>query len=60
MDTKARAERRLDVERSAVIRLLKLARQRCHEAEDEGVNYVSTWWGGYVRALEEVLGMEHE
>lgn len=37
---------------------MEMARKRCHEAEEEGVNYVSTWWGGYVRALEEVLDME--
>lgn len=54
------AIQRLDVERSALVRLLMMAKQRCMEAEDEGANYVSTWWGGYVRALEEVLDMEHE
>jgi hypothetical protein len=37
-----------------------MAKQRCAEAEEEGANYVSTWWGGYVRALEEILGMEME
>jgi hypothetical protein len=37
---------------------MEMARKRCHEAEEEGANYVSTWWGGYVRALEEVLDME--
>jgi|GEM_PF-5498767 len=37
-----------------------MARKRCSEAEDEGANYVSAWWGGYVRALEDVLAMEDE
>jgi hypothetical protein len=50
----------IDVERAAVVRLLSMAKQRCAEAEEEGANYVSTWWGGYVRALEEILGMEME
>lgn len=54
------AEQTLDLERSAVIRLLTMARKRCSEAEDEGANYVSAWWGGYVRALEDVLAMEDE
>ena len=52
--------RPIDVERSAVIRLMKLARIRTEEAESEGANYFSTWWGGYHRALEDVLNMEDE
>jgi hypothetical protein len=36
------------------------ARVRVQEAEAEDANYVSTWWGGYLRALEDVLAMENE
>lgn len=39
---------------------MTMAMKRCSEAEDEGANYVSTWWGGYARALEEVLEMENQ
>lgn len=39
---------------------MQLAKQRVDEAEGEDANYVSTWWGGYHRALEDVLNMEHE
>lgn len=53
-------ERTVDVERSALIRLMKEARVRVEEAEQEGANYVSTWWGGYYRALEDLLAMENE
>lgn len=52
--------RTIDVERSAVIRLMKEARTRVQEAEVEDANYVSTWWGGYFRALEDLLAMEGE
>jgi len=53
-------ERNVDVERSAVLRLMKEARARVQEAEAEDANYVSTWWGGYCRALEDLLAMEGE
>jgi hypothetical protein len=53
-------ERTVDVERSALLRLMKEARVRVEEAEQEGANYVSTWWGGYYRALEDLLAMENE
>lgn len=36
------------------------ARTRIKEAESEDANYVSTWWGGYYRALEDLLAMERE
>ena len=36
------------------------ARTRVQEAEVEDANYVSTWWGGYFRALEDLLAMEQE
>lgn len=52
--------RTIDVERSAVIRLMGQARIRVQEAEAEDANYVSTWWGGYFRALEDLLAMEQE
>lgn len=52
--------RTIDVERSAVIRLMREARVRVQEAEVEDANYVSTWWGGYFRALEDLLAMENE
>jgi len=38
--------------------MMEQARVRVEEAESEGANYVSTWWGGYYRALEDVLEME--
>jgi hypothetical protein len=53
-------ERNVDVERSAVLRMMEQARIRVEEAESEDANYVSTWWGGYHRALEDVLAMENE
>lgn len=53
-------ERTIDVERSAVIRLMEQARIRVQKAEAEDANYVSTWWGGYFRALEDLLAMEQE
>ena len=53
-------KRTIDVERAAVIRLMKEARTRVQEAEVEDANYVSTWWGGYFRALEDLLAMEGE
>lgn len=53
-------ERTVDVERSAVVRMMNGARTRVEEAEQEGANYVSTWWGGYHRALEDLLAMENE
>ncbi len=56
----AKQGRTIDVERSAVIRLMKEARIRVQEAEVEDANYVSTWWGGYFRALEDLLAMEGE
>jgi hypothetical protein len=40
--------------------MMQQAKTRVQEAEDEGANYVSTWWGGYHRALEDVLAMENE
>ena len=40
--------------------MMKEARTRVEEAEAEGANYVSTWWGGYCRALEDLLAMENE
>ena len=54
------SERTLDIERSAVVRLMKSARKKTNEAEQEGANYVSTYWAGYHRALEDVLAMENE
>lgn len=39
---------------------MSLAKQRLDEAESDGANYVSTWWAGYHRGLEDVLNMEHE
>jgi hypothetical protein len=39
---------------------MKEARIRVQEAEVEDANYVSTWWGGYFRALEDLLAMEGE
>jgi hypothetical protein len=39
---------------------MDMAKQRVNEAETEDANYVSTWWGGYHRALEDVLNMESE
>jgi len=54
------SERTLDIERSAVVRLMELARTRINEAEQEGANYVSTYQAGYHRALEDVLAMENE
>jgi hypothetical protein len=39
---------------------MKEARKRVEEAEAEDANYVSTWWGGYYRALEDLLAMENE
>jgi hypothetical protein len=53
-------ERTIDVERSAVVRLKEQARIRVEEAEDADANYVSTYWAGYHRALEDVLAMENE
>ena len=53
-------ERTVDVERSVVVRRMNEARVRVEEAEQEGANYVSTWWGGYYRALEDLLAMENE
>jgi hypothetical protein len=53
-------ERAIDVERSAVVRLKEQARIRVEEAEDDDANYVSTYWAGYHRALEDVLAMENE
>lgn len=50
----------VDVERSAVARMIEHARVRVQESEQEGANYVSTWWGGYLRALEDLLAMENE
>lgn len=38
--------------------MMEQARTRVQEAE--AANYVSTWWGGYYRALEDVLAMENE
>ena len=43
-----------------MLRLIKEACTRVEEAEKEGANYVSTWWGGYHRALEDLLAMENE
>lgn len=40
--------------------MMQQAMTRVKEAEDDGANYVSTWWGGYLRALEDVLAMENE
>ena len=40
--------------------MMKEACTRVEEAEQEGANYVSTWWGGYHRALEDLLAMENE
>ena len=40
--------------------MMEQARIRVEEAESEDANYVSTWWGGYHRALEDVLAMENE
>lgn len=40
--------------------MMEEARVRVEEAEQEGANYVSTWWGGYHRALEDLLAMENE
>ena len=57
---KQKPERTVDVERSALLRLMKEACTRVEEAEQEGANYVSTWWGGYHRALEDLLAMENE
>ena len=57
---KQKPERTVDVERSALLRLMKEARTRVEEAEKEGANYVSTWWGGYHRALGDLLAMENE
>ena len=39
---------------------MKGARTRVEEAEQECANYVSIWWGGYHRALEDLLAMEDE
>lgn len=39
---------------------MREARVRVQEAEVEGANYVSTWHGGYFRALEDILAMENE
>ena len=39
---------------------MELTRTRTNEAEQEGTNYVSTYWAGYHRALEDVLAMENE
>jgi hypothetical protein len=40
--------------------MMEQARIRVQEAEQEDANYVSTWWSGYYRALEDVLAMENE
>jgi hypothetical protein len=56
----AKPERTIDVERSAVVRLKEQAHIRVVEAESEDANYVSTYWAGYHRALEDVLAMENE
>lgn len=40
--------------------MIEHARVRVQESEQEGANYVSTWWGGYLRALEDLLAMENE
>jgi hypothetical protein len=39
---------------------MEQARIRVQEAETEDANYVSTWWAGYFRALEDLLAMEQE
>lgn len=49
----------LDVERSAVVRLIETAKQRCQQAE-EAESFAAPWWQGYLRALEQVLEMEDE
>jgi hypothetical protein len=50
---------RLDLERSAVVRLKADALQKLRLAQQKE-SYSERWWDGYVQALEHVLAMEHE
>lgn len=58
--TSATSEQPIDVSKAAVKGLLIDAYKRCQAAEDEGARCVSSYWGGYIRALQHVLEMEHE
>ena len=58
--TSATSEQLIDVSKEAIKRCLIDAYQRCQQAEDEGARCDSSYWGGYIRALQHVLEMEHE
>lgn len=58
--TSATSELPIDVSRDAIKRCLIDAYKRCQTAEDEGARCVSSYWNGYIRALQHVLEMEHE
>lgn len=57
-DTKS--EQRIDVERSAVVRLMEVARRRYQQAVDKIWPLNQNYLEGYMRALEDVLAMENE
>ena len=58
--TSATSELPIDVSRDAIKRCLIDAYKRCQAAEDEGARCISSYWNGYIRALQHVLEMEHE
>jgi hypothetical protein len=48
---------RLDLERSAVVRLKNEATVKAQQA---GESFSGRWWDGYLRAIEHILDMENE
>jgi hypothetical protein len=58
--TSATSELPIDVSKEAIKRCLIDAYKRCQQAEDEGARCVSSYWNGYIRALQHVLEMENE
>lgn len=58
--TSAMSEQLIEVSHEAVKRLLIDAYKRSQVAEEENARCVSSYWNGYIRALQHVLEMEHE